>query len=303
MTEHRHNGRVPNPTPSSPPRDIRVVIVTGMSGAGRRTAAHALEDLGWYVVDNLPPVLVPQLFGIAREAGVTKIATVLDVRGRGLFDELPQVFAELEEHGTTPEIVFVEASDQIIVQRQESSRRPHPLQGDGRLLDGVRRERELLATLRAAADLVIDTSSMNVHQLTSRITHAYGGDQSDRLRVTVMSFGFKNGLPIDADMVIDVRFLPNPHWVPDLRPHTGLTGPVSEYVLTQPAAGPFLQQLQALLMTVAEGYLNEGKRFATIAIGCTGGKHRSTAMAEELGRRLRELGMPTKVLHRDLGRE
>ncbi|GAB3622127.1 RNase adapter RapZ [Mariniluteicoccus endophyticus] len=285
------------------PGEIRVVIVTGMSGAGRRTAAHALEDLGWYVVDNLPPVLLPQLFGLAREAGLTKVATVLDVRGRGLFDELPQVFAELEEHGTTPEIVFIEASDQIIVQRQESSRRPHPLQGDGRLLDGVRRERELLATLRAAADLVVDTSSMNVHQLTSRIAHAYGGDQSDRLRVTIMSFGFKNGLPIDADMVIDVRFLPNPHWVPELRPHTGLTGPVSEYVLTQPAAGPFLQQLQALLMTVAEGYLNEGKRFATIAIGCTGGKHRSTAMAEELGRRLRELGMPTKVMHRDVGRE
>ncbi|GAB3697385.1 RNase adapter RapZ [Mariniluteicoccus flavus] len=283
--------------------DIRVVIVTGMSGAGRRTAAHALEDLGWYVVDNLPPALLPQLFGLAREANLTRIATVLDVRGRGLFDELPQVFAELEEHGTTPEIVFIEATDQIIVQRQESSRRPHPLQGDGRLLDGVHRERELLATLRAAADLVIDTSSMNVHQLTSRIVHAYAGDTSDRLRVTLMSFGFKNGLPIDADMVIDVRFLPNPHWVPELRPHTGLTGPVSEYVLTQPAAGPFLQQLQALLMTVAEGYLAEGKRFATIAIGCTGGKHRSTAMAEELGRRLRELGMPTKVLHRDVGRE
>lgn len=303
MTEVGHNGGVPNPAAPMPPDDIRVVIVTGMSGAGRRTAAHALEDLGWYVVDNLPPVLLSQLFGIAREAGVTKIATVLDVRGRGLFDELPQVFAELEERGTTPEIVFVEATDQIIVQRQESSRRPHPLQGDGRLLDGVHRERELLATLRAAADLVIDTSSMNVHQLTSRITHAYGGDSSDRLRVTVMSFGFKNGLPIDADMVIDVRFLPNPHWVPELRPHTGLTGPVSEFVLTQPATGPFLQQLQALLTTVAEGYLKEGKRFATLAIGCTGGKHRSTAMAEELGRRLRELGMPTKVLHRDLGRE
>lgn len=283
--------------------DIRVVIVTGMSGAGRRTAAHALEDLGWYVVDNLPPVMLAKLYELARAEGITRLAVVLDVRGRTLFEELPGVFARLEAAGTVPEILFIEASDEVIVQRQESSRRPHPLQGDGRLLDGVRRERELLATLRAGADLVIDTSSMNVHQLSSRVAHAYEGDGSDKLRVTLMSFGFKNGIPVDADMVIDVRFLPNPHWVPELRPQTGLSQPVSEYVLRQPAAGPFLQQLQALMMTVARGYLNEGKRFATVGIGCTGGKHRSTAMAEELGRRLREVGMPTKVLHRDLGRE
>lgn len=284
-------------------RGVRVVIVTGMSGAGRRTAAHALEDLGWYVVDNLPPIMLPQLHDIARAKGFTRVATVLDVRGRELFQELPGVFAELEEMGTTPEIVFVEASEEVVVARQESSRRPHPLQGDGRLLDGVRRERELLATLRAAADLVIDTSAMNVHQLSARVSHAYAGSSCDRLRVTVMSFGFKNGLPIDADMVVDVRFLPNPHWVPELRPHTGLTGAVSEYVLRQPAAGPFLDQLEALIETVAEGYLVEGKRFATIAIGCTGGKHRSTAMSVELGRRLRESGIPTKVLHRDVGKE
>ncbi|WP_281177511.1 RNase adapter RapZ [Granulicoccus phenolivorans] len=282
---------------------MRVVVVTGMSGAGRRTAAHALEDLGWYVVDNLPPAMLATLYQVARDEGFTRIATVLDVRSRGLFDQLPDVFAELEEAGTVPEILFVEATDQIIVQRQESSRRPHPLQGDGRLLDGIRAERQLLATLRAAADLVIDTSSMNVHQLNARVSHAYEGESSERLRVTIMSFGFKNGLPIDADMVIDVRFLPNPHWVPELRPHSGLTEPVREYVLTQPAAGPFLVQLEALLLTVAEGYLNEGKRFATIAIGCTGGKHRSTAMAEELGRKLRARGMPTKVLHRDVGKE
>ncbi|OYN93146.1 RNase adapter RapZ [Enemella evansiae] len=283
--------------------DIRVVIVTGMSGAGRRTAAHALEDLGWYVVDNLPPVMLPKLYELARAEGITRLATVLDVRGRTLFEELPGVFARLESAGTVPEILFIEASDEVIVQRQESSRRPHPLQGDGRLLDGVRRERELLATLRAGADLVIDTSAMNVHQLTSRVVHAYEGEGTDKLRVTLMSFGFKNGIPVDADMVIDVRFLPNPHWVPELRPQTGLSQPVADYVLRQPAAGPFLQQLQALMMTVARGYLNEGKRFATVGIGCTGGKHRSTAMAEELGRRLREVGMPTKVLHRDLGRE
>jgi UPF0042 nucleotide-binding protein len=283
-------------------RGVRVVIVTGMSGAGRRTAAHALEDLGWYVVDNLPPIMLPQLHEIALAKGITRLATVLDVRGRGLFEELPGVFADLEATGTTPEILFVEASEEVVVARQESSRRPHPLQGDGRLLDGVRRERELLATLRAAADLVIDTSAMNIHQLKARVSHAYAGVDFDQLRWTVMSFGFKNGLPIDADMVIDVRFLPNPHWVPELRPQTGLTRPVSEYVLRQPAAGPFLSQLESILMTVAEGYMVEGKRFATIAIGCTGGRHRSTAMAEELGRRLREAGTPTKVLHRDVGK-
>ncbi|WP_281281818.1 RNase adapter RapZ [Propioniferax innocua] len=281
----------------------RLVIVTGMAGAGRRTAAHALEDLGWYVVDNLPPVMLPQLYEHCCAKGIGNIGVILDVRGRKLFEELPWVFNELEEAGQMPEVLFVEASEETIVKRQESVRRPHPLQDDGRLLDGVRQEKQMLSTLRAAADLVIDTTSMNVHQLKSRVSHAYGGDEGDQLRLTVMSFGFKNGLPIDADMVVDVRFLPNPHWVPELRAHTGLTRPVREYVLTQPSAGPFLQQLQSLMVTVAEGYLQEGKRFATLAIGCTGGKHRSTAMAEEIGRRLRELGMPTRVLHRDVGLE
>ena len=212
------------------------------------------------------------------------------------------MFSELNEAGTLPEILFLEASDDVIVRRQESVRRPHPLQGDGRLLDGIHREREMLATLRAAADLVIDTSSLNVHQLGSRITHAYGGPDH-ALRVTILSFGFKNGIPLDADMIFDVRFLPNPHWVPELRPQTGLSAPVSEYVLGQPGAAPFLDSLEEVLATVASGYLHEGKRFATIAIGCTGGKHRSTAMAEELARRLRADGLPTTVLHRDLGRE
>lgn len=301
MVSDQNPARDSDPVP--PDGDVRVVIVTGMSGAGRRTAAHALEDLGWYVVDNLPPVMLTTLHSLARAEGITRVATVLDVRGRSLFEELPKVFADLEAAGSMPEILFIEAAEDVIVARQESSRRPHPLQGDGRLLDGIRRERELLATLRAAADLVIDTSRMNVHQLAARVTHAYAGETSDRLRVTVLSFGFKNGLPVDADMVVDVRFLPNPHWIPELRPQTGLTRPVRDYVLRQPAAGPFLQQLHTLLATVAEGYLAEGKRFATIAMGCTGGKHRSTAMAEELGRRLRESGIPTTVLHRDVGKE
>jgi UPF0042 nucleotide-binding protein len=283
-------------------RPLRVVVVSGMSGAGRSTAADNLEDLGWYVVDNLPPSVLPEVCAEARRTGIRQLAVVLDVRTRSFFEQLPAMFAELKRGGTVPEIVYLEASDEVIVRRQESVRRPHPLQGDGRLLDGIHRERDQLATLRAAADLVIDTSSLNVHQLGSRINHAYGGPDN-ALRVTVLSFGFKNGIPLDADMIFDVRFLPNPHWVPELRPQTGLSAPVSAYVLSQAGAAPFLASVEDVLRTVASGYLQEGKRFATIGIGCTGGKHRSTAMSEELARRLRADGLPTTVLHRDLGRE
>lgn len=285
------------------PAPLRLVVVTGMSGAGRSTAADNLEDLGWYVVDNLPPNVLPEVCNQARESGIGRLAVVLDVRTRSFFDQLAAMFTELSRCGTLPEILFLEAADDVIVRRQESVRRPHPLQGDGRLLDGITRERHLLATLRAAADLVIDTSSLNVHQLGSRVRNAYGADDADQLRVTLLSFGFKNGVPVDADMVVDVRFLPNPHWVPELRPQTGLSRPVSDYVLSQEGVEPFLEHLQRLLDVVAVGYLREGKRFATIAVGCTGGKHRSTAVAEELARRLRADGRPTTVLHRDLGRE
>ena len=294
--------------PASPAEDaeqspLRLVVVTGMSGAGRSTAANTLEDLGWYVVDNLPPTVLPEVCRQARHSGITRLAVVLDVRTRSFFEQLPTMFADLTASGTMPEILFLEASDDVIVRRQESVRRPHPLQGDGRLLDGITAERSTLATLRAAADLVIDTSSINIHQLSSRVSHAYGGLTNDQLRVTLVSFGFKNGIPVDADLVVDVRFLPNPHWVPELRPQTGLSKPVRDYVLAQDGAEEFLQRLQELLAVMAAGYIQEGKRFVTIALGCTGGKHRSTAIAEEFGRRLRELGMPTKVLHRDVGRE
>jgi RNase adapter protein RapZ len=282
---------------------LRLVVVTGMSGAGRSTAANTLEDLGWYVVDNLPPSVLPEVCTQASEVGLTRLAVVLDVRTREFFEQLPAMFSNLSAAGALPEILYLEASDDVIVRRQESVRRPHPLQGDGRLLDGITRERETLATLRAAADLVIDTSSLNVHQLASRVTHAYGGETEDRLRVTLISFGFKNGIPVDADMVLDVRFLPNPHWIPELRPQTGLSKPVSDYVLGQEGAQPFLEHFAELFEVIAAGYLQEGKRFATIAMGCTGGKHRSTAMAEEFAKRLRAKGVATKVLHRDVGRE
>ena len=286
-----------------PTKPLRLVVVTGMSGAGRSTAAHSLEDLDWYVVDNLPPSVLPEVCDQARQIGLTRVAVVLDVRTRGFFEQLPSMFADLGTVGIVPEILYLEAGDDVIVRRQESVRRPHPLQGDGRLLDGIGRERELLATLRAAADLVIDTSSLNIHQLRSRVSHAYGGSNDEQLRVTLLSFGFKNGLPVDADMVFDVRFLPNPHWIPELRPHTGLSKPVSDYVLGQPGAADFVAALEGLLKLLSGGYITEGKRFVTIGIGCTGGKHRSTAIAEELAGRLRAGGLPTTVLHRDLGRE
>jgi UPF0042 nucleotide-binding protein len=293
------------PAVTTPPVEggLRVAVVTGMSGAGRSTAANALEDLGWYVVDNLPPSVLPDVSELAKNTGISRLAVVLDVRTRSFFDQLPTMFADLSKVGLLPEILFLESSDDVIVRRQESVRRPHPLQGDGRLLDGISRERTMLATLRAAADLVIDTSSLNVHQLSSRVAHAYGGPTDDKLRVTLVSFGFKNGVPVDADMVVDVRFLPNPHWVPALRPQTGLAKPVSDYVLSQPGAEEFLQRLEDLLQVITAGYVHEGKRFVTIAIGCTGGKHRSTAMTEEFANRLRKLDMPTKVLHRDVGKE
>ncbi|HEX7397509.1 MAG TPA: RNase adapter RapZ [Propionibacteriaceae bacterium] len=281
----------------------RVVVITGMSGAGRRTAAHAMEDHGWYVVDNIPPVMLPLLVRQLASDGITKLAVVIDVRSRADMQHLPVVFSDLADQGITAEICFIEATDEMIVKRQESSRRPVPLQEDGRMIEGIRRERRMMSTLRAAADMVIDTTPLNVHQLQQRVAHAYGGDDRDELRVMIVSFGFKNGVPIDSDMVFDVRFLPNPHWVPELRPQTGLSEAVSSYVLGQPAAEPFLTHLLGLLDSVLPGYVSEGKRQVELAIGCTGGKHRSTAISEEVARRLRKRSLNVQVMHRDLGRE
>ncbi|MBA3021532.1 RNase adapter RapZ [Propionicimonas sp.] len=282
---------------------VRLLVITGLSGAGRRTAGHTLEDLGWFVVDNLPPSLLPKLIGVCRERGFGRVAVVLDVRSRAEFDQLPGAYAALDEQQVVREVLYLEASDEVIVRRQESVRRPLPLQGSGRLLDGVNRERKMLAELRADADLVIDTTSINIHQLSARVAKAFAADQVGGLRFTLMSFGFKHGIPIDADLVLDVRFLPNPHWVPALRAQTGLSKPVSGYVLGQPGAEEFVTKVTELIELIAPGYLREGKRHATVAIGCTGGKHRSTAIAEELGRRLSANGQVVGVIHRDLGLE
>lgn len=278
-------------------------LITGMSGAGRRTAAHMMEDLGWYVVDNLPPVMIPELGATLRGFGVTRIAVVADVRSREQFEQLPDAIARLKAEGATVTTVFLEAADDVIVRRQESNRRPLPLQGGDRLIEGIERERRLLADLRADADIVVDTTYLSARQLTQRVANHFGDEASDALKIALISFGFKNGVPIDADMVFDVRFLPNPHWIPELRPKSGLSKDVAQYVLKHEAAQNFQDAMVNLLTGVAPGYLSEGKRQVTVAIGCTGGKHRSTSMAEELAVRLRAQGFPTTVLHRDLGKE
>lgn len=281
-----------------------LVVVTGMTGAGRSTAAKELEDLGYYVVDNLPPSLLRDVVRLVDESRGPQqpIAVVVDVRSGSFFGSL-QVNLAQGATGRRATLVFLEAGDDSLVRRQEAARRPHPLQGTGRLLDGLQRERTVLADLRGDADLVIDTTSLNVHQLTARIREAFGTEESTRLHITTVSFGFKYGIPVDADFVADMRFLPNPHWIPELRPRTGRDSDVSAYVLAQPGAAEFLDAYVPVLTGVAEGYLREGKRYMRVAIGCTGGKHRSVAMTEEITRRLREHGHEATATHRDLGRE
>jgi RNase adapter protein RapZ len=281
-----------------------LVVVTGMTGAGRSTAAKELEDLGYYVVDNLPPSLLRDVVRLVDEnRGVQQpIAVVVDVRSGSFFQSLTANLAQ-GATGRKATLVFLEATDDVLVRRQEAARRPHPLQGAGRLLDGLQRERVVLGDVRSNADLVIDTSDLNVHQLTDRIAEAFGTAETMKLKVTTISFGFKYGIPVDADFVADMRFLPNPHWVPELRPLTGRDEAVAQYVKSQPGAQEFLDGYLPVLQQVAEGYLSEGKRFMTVAIGCTGGKHRSVAMSEEIAHRLALQGYDVRATHRDLGRE
>jgi RNase adapter protein RapZ len=281
-----------------------VVVVTGMTGAGRSTAAKELEDLGYYVVDNLPPSLLRDVVDLVDESrGRSQpIAVVVDVRSGAFFESL-QANLAMHNLARRTTLLFLDATDEVLVRRQEAARRPHPLQASGRLIEGLRRERVVLANLRADADLVIDTSDLNVHQLTDRIAESFGTPDTTKLKVNVISFGFKYGIPVDADYVADMRFLPNPYWVPTLRGKTGRSDDVSDYVLGQPGAREFVDAYVHLLTGVAEGYLREGKRFMAVAVGCTGGKHRSVAMTEEIARQLREAGYDVAAVHRDLGRE
>ena len=284
------------------------VIVTGMSGAGRSTTANVLEDHGWYVVDNLPPQLIPAMAELAtqvRDTGARdlRIAAVVDVRARPFTRQLHVGLAALREAGWNPHLIFLDATDEALVRRFESVRRPHPLQGDGRLLDGIQAERRMLGNLRGDAQIVIDTSGLNVHQLRRKLTPVVDGARGPRLRLAVMSFGFKYGVPLDADFVFDMRFLPNPYWVPELRALTGVDEPVADYVMAQEGATEFVDAVAALMRPVTAGYLREGRRYATLAVGCTGGKHRSVATARKLAARLSDGGVATFVVHRDLGRE
>jgi UPF0042 nucleotide-binding protein len=278
-----------------------IVIITGMSGAGRSTAAKSLEDLGWFVVDNLPPALLPTMLDLADRASLGGIAAIVDVRSRAFSTDLKSAISSLGARGVAPHVVFLEASDAVLVQRFENVRRPHPMQGPGTIVDGISAERELLRAVRGDSDIVLDTSSLNVHELRSRMQGYFAGDSVTGLRLNVISFGYKYGLPVDADLVADCRFLPNPHWVPELRPLSGLDASVRDYVLGQPAATAFLAAYLSVLDVSLPGFEREGKRYVTLAVGCTGGKHRSVAIAEQLAARLS--GRDVTVSHRDLGRE
>jgi len=285
---------------------IEVVLVTGLSGAGRGTAAKVLEDLGWYVADNLPPPLISRMVDFGLDAGsrITQLAVVMDVRSRGFTGDLDWVRYDLATRGITPQVLFMEASNDMLVRRYEQNRRSHPLQGEQTLAEGIVAEREMLAAVRATADLIIDTSTLSVRELRESIERAFGGETVAQTAVTVESFGFKYGLPMDADTVMDVRFLPNPHWIDDLRPHTGQHPAVRDYVLGQTGAAEFLETYHRLLSLIVNGYHREGKRYMTVAIGCTGGKHRSVAIAEALAGLLgADEQLTVRVLHRDLGRE
>ncbi len=293
-----------------PGGEVPLIVVTGMSGAGRSTAARVLEDRGWYVVDNLPPQLLGDLRALREQAqrvstdGMPRLAVVIDARTRWLSDEFSSVLQSLRSGPTPAVVVFLDATDEALVRRFESVRRPHPRQGGGRLLDAIVAERDLLADLRSGADILLDTSGLNVHQLTAKIASLIDASTGSRVRVAVMSFGFKYGIPLDADFVADMRFLPNPYWVPDLRSRTGQDEPVASYVLSQEGAAGFLDRMVDLLDLVVDGYLREGRRYVTVGIGCTGGKHRSVAMTEALAERLdADERLSPFTVHRDLGRE
>ena len=283
-----------------------LLILTGMSGAGRSTVAHALEDLGWYVVDNLPPSLLPSLAEQSFESHAS-LAVVVDVRGGKFFDDLVSALETLKISGTPYRLLFLDATDQSLVQRFESTRRPHPLQSTDRIVDGIERERAKLENIRAQADVVIDTSNLNVHQLEKRTTEIFAAGMLATLRINVLSFGYKYGIPVDADLVLDCRFIPNPHWVPELRPLNGLDAPVAERVLGSEGVADFVRSYVEVVTQMIPGYFREGKKYVTIAIGCTGGKHRSVAIAEEIVRQLnsesQQLEVSAHATHRDVGRE
>jgi UPF0042 nucleotide-binding protein len=289
-------------------KSSEVLIVSGMSGAGRSTVAHALEDLGWYVVDNLPPALIESLIKMLQPS-MRKIAIIIDVRGGEFFDSFSKSVSELRKSAVSSQTIFIDAADDVLVRRFEATRRPHPLQGSSRILDGIVKERERLREVKESADLVIDSSSLNIHQLARRIAEHFQDSSDADLRVNILSFGYKYGIPVDADLVMDCRFIANPHWDPELRELNGLDSKVSKAVIETSNVQEFLDRYEQLFETVAVGFISEGRKFLTLAIGCTGGKHRSVAITEELvlrlksSKSLKQHTIKAQATHRDLGRE
>ncbi len=290
-------------------KERELLVISGMSGAGKSSVANALEDAGWYVVDNLPPGLISSLFAMTEQT-VRTIAVVIDVRGREHFDDLNRSLSELRAQGISTRILFVDASDDSLVRRFEATKRPHPLQATDRVLDGINREREKLREIRTNSDIIVDTSEMNIHQLERRIDRLFEHEGRVDLQMNLISFGYKYGLPVDADLVLDCRFISNPHWDPALRPLNGMDTAVSERVLSSEGVEEFLTRTMELIASITPGFIREGKKFVTVGIGCTGGKHRSVAITEELNRRLRnnhnlnaDFSLLIQSSHRDVSRD
>lgn len=285
--------------------ELDVTVISGLSGAGRSEAAKVFEDLGWFVIDNLPPQLITKMMSLVLAPGndIKRLALVIDARGGVFFKEATRALEKLRRDVCNFRLMFLEASDEILVRRFDASRRRHPLANDDRIEVGIQRERELMQTFREGADLILDTSELPVRKLRAKIAAAFEDSTDDEgLKITVISFGYKFGLPLDADMVFDVRFLPNPHWVDELRPLHGLDFPVRDYVLSQEGSGDFITRAKDLFSVVLPGYAQEGRHYLTVAVGCTGGRHRSVAMAEEISRLISEQGFSVKAIHRDIER-
>lgn len=278
------------------------LIITGVSGAGGSTAGDTFEDLGWFVIDNLPPALISKVVELVQAPGATTEKVALVVRTEHYLDELSTALDQLRETSARVRVLFLEASDEVLVRRYENTRRRHPMSGADRVSEAIERERALLEGVKSEADVVVDTSDLNVHQLRDRLLDLFARDSENPLQTTVVSFGYKHGLPLDVDLVFDCRFLPNPHWVDALRPFTGLDPPVQDYVRSQPETGEFLHRLDELLALLLPAFVKEGKSYLSIAVGCTGGTHRSVFLAEELGGLLRKRGFDPMVKHRDLGK-
>ncbi|MGI8807841.1 MAG: RNase adapter RapZ [Acidimicrobiales bacterium] len=278
------------------------LIITGVSGAGGSTAGDTFEDLGWFVIDNLPPALIAKVVELVQTPGSTTERVALVVRTEHYLEELATALDQLRKSEARVRVLFLEASDEVLVRRYENTRRRHPMSGTDRVSEAIERERALLEEVKSEADVVVDTSDLNVHQLRDRLLDLFGRDSETALQTSIVSFGYKHGLPLDVDLVFDCRFLPNPHWVDSLRPLTGLDEPVQQYVRAQPETGEFLRRLDDLLELLLPAFVKEGKSYLSIGVGCTGGTHRSVFLAEELGAILRTRGFHPMVKHRDLGK-